>query len=129
MVTEVKPNHEKDFEKELDDRAMKVFLKSLDILGGPRKLFEYRNLTWLPSLVEASYVVVLFEDYMKSSKEIASMLGLSSATVSNILRAKEEDVVNKILNSVPGDKGEKPHHVAGSLAKMAYKKLREEEQK
>ena len=129
MVTEVKPDSEKDFEKELDDRAMKLFLKSLDILGGPRRLFEYRNLTWLPSLVEASYVVVLFEDYMKSSKEIASMLGLSSATVSNILRAKEEDVVNKILNSVPGDKGEKPHHVAGSLAKLAYKKLKEEEHK
>ncbi len=125
MVKEIKPDEDMDFNKRLDDEAMKVFMKSLDILGGPRKLFEYRNLTWLPSLVEASYVVVLSERHMKPSKEIASVLGLSTSTVSNILRAKEEDVVEKILNSNP-EKSEKPHHVAGSLAKMAYKRLKEE---
>ena len=125
MVKEINPVGEEGLEKEVDEKAMKVFLKALDILGGPRKLFEYRNLTWLPSIVEAAYVVVLAKDYMKTSKEIAQLLGLSSATVSNILRAKEEDVVKKILNTDPNN-NDRPHHVAGSLAMMAYKKISEE---
>jgi predicted transcriptional regulator len=43
-------------EFDIDAMAIRVFLKSLELIGGPRKLIEYRNLTWIPSLMEASYL-------------------------------------------------------------------------
>ena len=49
----------KDKIKEIDadTLAMRVFLKSLELIGGPLKIIEYRNLTWIPSLIKASYAV------------------------------------------------------------------------
>ncbi|MCD6421750.1 helix-turn-helix domain-containing protein [bacterium] len=121
MVKEVGPVGKS--EKELDEKAMKVFLKTLDLLGGPRKLFEYRNLTWLPSLMEASYVVVMFEDG-KTSQEIAEALGLSTNTVRNILNANPEVVKAKLKQEVQEEGKKIKTHIAGGLAKLAYQALK-----
>ncbi len=121
MVKEVGPVGKS--EKELDEKAMKVFLKTLDLLGGPRKLFEYRNLTWLPSLMEASYVVVMFEDG-KTSQEIAEALGLSPSTVRNILNANPEVLKAKLKQEVQEEGKKIKTHIAGGLAKLAYQALK-----
>ncbi len=110
-------------EVDVDALAMRVFLKALEILGGPRKLIEYRNLTWIPSLIQASYAIVLSREMMKTEDEIAQYLGLTRQTVRNILRADEELVMKKL----EGELQEKTlkAHTAGGLAKMAYKEIKE----
>lgn len=111
-------------EDELDNLAMKTFLKTLDILGGPRKLILYRNLTWVPSLIEACYAVILRDRYMKTEAEIAEFLGLTKQTVRNILKA-DPDVILDILEDELKKKEIKTH-VAGGIAKLAYRKVKEE---
>ncbi len=110
-------------EVDVDSLAIRVFLKSLEILGGPRKLIEYRNLTWIPSLIQASYAIVLARELMKTEDEIASFLGLTRQTVRNILRADEELVLKKLEGEL---KEKTPRaHTAGGLAKLAYKEILE----
>lgn len=106
----------------IDYLAERVFEESINILGGLKKLVEYRNLTWLPSLAEASYVIVLKNELMKTKREIAEYLGITAQTVENILRAKEE-LVEKFLK---GELDKIDQHKAGGLAKLAYKKVKEE---
>ncbi len=110
-------------EVDVDALAMRVFLKALEILGGPRKLIEYRNLTWVPSLIQASYAVVMAKELMKTEDQIAQYLGLTRQTVRNILRADEELVMKKL----EGELQEKTlkAHTAGGLAKMAYREIKE----
>jgi predicted transcriptional regulator len=36
---------------DIDQRALRVFLKAIELVGGPRQLVELRRLTWLPSLM------------------------------------------------------------------------------
>ena len=107
---------------DLDGLAIRVFLKSLEILGGPRKLIELRHLTWITSLMEASYAVVMWDELHKTEDEIAQFLGLSRQTVRNILRAEPELVIQKI----EGELKDKTHraHTAGGLAKYALKEIR-----
>ncbi|NPA15272.1 MAG: bacterio-opsin activator [Deferribacteres bacterium] len=110
-------------EVDVDSLAIRVFLKALEILGGPRKLIEYRNLTWVPSLIQASYAVVLARELMKTEDEIAAFLGLTRQTVRNILRADEELVLKKLEGEL---KEKTPRaHTAGGLAKLAYKEILE----
>ena len=91
MVIEIKPK-----EVDYDTMALRVFLKALEIIGGPRKLFEYRNLTWIPSLMEASYAVVLKEEGLKSEDEIAKFIGITRQTVRNMLTADPDLVIKKL---------------------------------
>jgi len=108
---------------DIDKMAEKVFFESIRQLGGLKKLIEYRNLTWLPSLAEAAYVIVLKNEAMKTYKEIAQELGITEQTVKNIATADEEEVIKYI----EGEIEERPkEHIAGGLAKLAYKKLKEE---
>ena len=107
---------------DIDKMAEKVFLESLAILGGLRKLVQYRNLTWLPSLAEAAYVVVMKNEAAKTYREIAEFLGITEQTVRNIATADEE----KVMEYIEGELEERPkEHIAGGIAKMAYKKLKE----
>ncbi|HDN82934.1 MAG TPA: KaiC associated regulatory domain-containing protein [Candidatus Altiarchaeales archaeon] len=107
----------------IDKMAENVFISSLKILGGLRKLIEYRNLTWLPSLAEAAYVVVLRNEAVKSYGEIAKELGITEQTAKNIINADEE----KVKAYLEGSLEERPsEHIAGGIAKLAYKKLKEE---
>ncbi len=108
---------------DIDKMAEKVFWEAIKMLGGLKKLVEYRNLTWLPSLAEASYVVVLKNEAMKTYSEIANILGITEQTVKNIATADEEEVKKYI----EGELEERPkEHIAGGIAKLAYKKLKEE---
>ena len=110
-------------EFDIDAMAIRVFLKSLELIGGPRKLIEYRNLTWIPSLMEASYAVVLQDMANKTEAEIAEFLGSTRQTVRNMMRAEPELVLKKL----EGELEEKTPraHTAGGLAKLAYKEIKE----
>ena len=118
----------KDTAKKVDATAVRIFLKTLELVGGPRKLFEYRNLTWLPSLMEAAYVVALTREYGKTQQEVANELGLSSQTVRNILNANEEEVRKRVEQSE--ELARETHtHVAGGLAKLAYSRIKQGDEK
>lgn len=106
----------------VDKMAEKVFLECLNILGGLRKLVEYRNLTWLPSLAEASYVIVLKNEAFKTYAEIAKELGITEQTAKNIATADE----TKVKKYLEGELEKPNEHIAGGIAKLAYKKLKEE---
>jgi len=110
-------------EKNLDALAFRIFLKSLEILGGPRKLIEYRNLTWLPSLMASSYTLVLFYEASKTEEEIADFLGITKNTVKNILRANPEVVKKRLEDEIKG--GKSRVHIAGAIAKLAYEEIKE----
>ena len=107
---------------DIDKMAEKVFWEAIRMLGGLKKLVEFRNLTWLPSLAEASYVVVLKNEAIKTYREIAEFLGITEQTVKNIATANEEEI-KKYLT---GELEERPkEHIAGGIAKLAYKSLKE----
>ncbi|NPA38544.1 MAG: hypothetical protein GXN99_01985 [Candidatus Nanohaloarchaeota archaeon] len=124
MVIEVKP-----VEENVDAKAIRVFLKTIELLGGPRKLIEYRNLTWLPSLMTASYAIVYAKDKGYTAETIANILGISTTTARNILRADEEAVkarLEMLANEKAESLGEeKRTHIAGGLAKLAYKEIQQ----
>ncbi|NPA22056.1 MAG: KaiC associated regulatory domain-containing protein [Candidatus Micrarchaeota archaeon] len=111
-----------DFDKEVDLIAKRVFMRAVEIAGGFRKLILYRNLTWVPSLVEASYVIVLHEEFDYPPEKIAEFLGVTKETVKRILNADEE----KVREYLEGLVEKVDEHKAGGLAKLAYKKLKEE---
>lgn len=104
----------------IDTMAEKVFVEALNIAGGLRSLLQYRNLTWLPSLAEAAYVVVLNKEAHKTSAEIAAELGITQNTVRNIINSKEEEV-EELLK---GNREKVSEHIAGGLAKLAYRRLK-----
>ncbi len=120
MPVIIGPQEIKEFD--VDTLALRVFLKALEILGGPRKLIALRNLTWVTSLMEAAYAVVLAEDALKTEDDIAEFLGLTRQTVRNILRAEPELVLKKL----EGELHEKTPraHTAGGLAKLAYEEIK-----
>jgi len=108
---------------DVNKMAEKVFLESINILGGLKRLVEFRNLTWLPSLAEAAYVVVMKNELMKTYGEIAKELGITEQTARNIATADE----GKIRGYLEGELEERPNeHIAGGIAKMAYGRLKEE---
>ncbi len=110
---------------DIDQRALRVFLKAIELAGGPRQLVELRRLTWLPSLMEAAYAVVLAEEHRWSAEEIARFLGVSTAAVRHLLRAPEAAVLERLRGEEPGEHNV---HVAGGLAKLALAALRREEE-
>ncbi|ACZ42368.1 conserved hypothetical protein [Thermobaculum terrenum ATCC BAA-798] len=115
------PGEVQPVDVDVDEIVRKVYLKAIDVVGGLRRLVEYRNLTWVPSLIEASYIVVLHELYNKTADEIAEFLGISSSTVYNVLRADTE----KVLEKLEEERQEKDlrTHVAGGIAKLAFHEL------
>ncbi len=113
---------DKPVAKSTEKIVEEVFMKSIELLGGLKKLVEYRNLTWLPSLAEAAYVIVLKNEEFKTYAEIAKELGITEETARNIATANEE-LVERYLK---GELEERPkEHIAGALAKLAYRKLKE----
>ena len=106
---------------DVDRAARKVFDRAIDVAGGLRKLVEHRNLTWLPSLAEAAYVVVMKEVGGMTAKAIAAELGITEATVRNITSSDPEEVRRYLSGELP----DLSEHVAGGLAKLAFGQLRE----
>lgn len=109
-------------EIDVDALAEQVFQESINILGGLRKIIEYKNLTWLPSLAEAAYAIVMKEEMMKTHKEIAMDLGLTPQTVQNILRADAKEVEKFIKGEIE----KVDEHKAGGIAKLAYERVKKE---
>jgi len=119
MILEVKVDN-----NELKYLAERVFFKSIDLVGGLNNLAEYRNLTWLPSLARAAFVIVLKEEFFKTEDEIAEFLGISRNTVRQILRADPNLALYKIQHFEELSEEEKKRlkvHTAGGIAKLAYK--------
>ena len=107
---------------DVDHLAERVFQECINILGGLRRLTCYRNLTWLPSLAVASYAIVLKEELLKTQREIAEKLGITPQTVKNVLQADEEEV----KRFIKGEIEKVDEHKAGGIAKLAYRKVKEE---
>ena len=107
-------------ERNIDAVAERIFHESIRILGGLKNLVEYRNLTWLPSLAEAAYVIALKNESIKTNREIAEYLGITEQTVKNILSADEY----RVMEYLKGESREK-EHVAGGIAKLAYRAIKE----
>ncbi len=108
-------------EKNIDRIAERIFQESIRIAGGLKGLVEYRNLTWLPSLAEAAYVIALKNEAIKTNREIAEYLGLTEQTVKKILSA-DERAVEEYLR---GERDKAEEHIAGGLAKLAYRRIKE----
>jgi len=112
-----------ELEKKRDREVLKMLLEVIEILGGPRRISEYRNLTWIPSIIKASYALLL-QEAGKTQEEIARELGVTKATVQKMLRSDESEVLKKIKGEIAEEFDE---HVAGGLAKLAWKRVREKE--
>lgn len=118
MIMEIKPP--KDLSIEREEQVLKMLVEAIRIMGGPKKLVGMRNLTWLPSLIRAMYAV-LYREAGYTHEEIAKKLGITRATVEKMLTADEEAVKKKVVGLAEEDIDE---HVAGGIAKLAYKEMR-----
>jgi len=112
-------------EPNIDGDALRIFLKAIDLAGGPQALAHKRNLTWLPSLLQASYMVALAE-HGRTEDEIARLLGVTRQTVRNALGSQVDAVKSKLIRERLGEEGgeEARTHVAGGLAKWAYQEIK-----
>ncbi len=106
--------------RDVDKEVLRIFMKSIELLGGPRKLIEYRNLTWLPSLMEACYAIAL-KNRFKTEEEIARELGITKQTVRRILESDPSVVMKKLTGEYIGRFDE---HVAGGIAKLAWREIK-----
>ncbi len=73
--------------------------------------------------MEAPYTVVLETEHNRSLDEIARFLGLSTAATRNLLRASTEAVKERLEQEEPSEHNV---HIAGGLARLAYKALQRE---
>lgn len=108
--------------------VLRIFLKSIELLGGLKQLAEYRTLTWLPSLARAAYAIVLKEEYNRIEDEIAEEIGLTRQTVRNILRADPELALKKIekMKELVTEEGKEMQvHTAGGIVKLAYNLIKQ----
>ncbi|MBC7328376.1 bacterio-opsin activator [bacterium] len=117
-----------DESKDIEMLATRVFMKTIDLLGGLSKLADYRTLTWLPSLARASFAVVLREEYGKTEDEIARTVGLSRNAVRNILRANVDLALKRLGNLEElsaENKKDLRVHIAGAIAKLAFEEVKQ----
>ena len=119
MVMEIKPP--KDLDEERDERVLKMLIEALRILGGPKKIILFRNLTWITSFLRASYALIL-KDAGYTYDAIAEELGITKATVQRMMSADPNIVLKKIQGELTGE--EIDEHIAGGLAKLAYKAMK-----
>lgn len=119
-MMEIKPPI--DIEKKRDEKVLGILMEVLNVLGGPRKIVEFRNLTWIPSIIKAGYALLL-KEAGKTHEEVAKELGVTKATVDRMLRADPDEVMRKISGELVEEKIDE--HIAGGLAKIGYKQLKE----
>lgn len=112
---------------DVDDKAMRVFVKSLELAGGIGDLVKTGTHAILPALLESSYVIVLKNEKHQANDEIADYIGISTGEVSEILEAPTEGAAIRFTQSSDEDIPE-IGNAAGGLAKSAYQVIRREEQ-
>jgi len=118
-MIEIKPVG--DAWEERNKKVLRMLNETINLLGGPRKIAEYRNLTWIPSLIKACYAIILKEEEHKTSDEIAQELATTKNTIRKMLEADEEEVKKKI-EGITEEKIDE--HIAGGLAKLAFKLMK-----
>jgi len=106
--------------RDLDKEILRIFMKSIELLGGPRKLIKYRNLSWLPSLMEACYAIAL-KNRFKTEDEIAKELGTTREAVNMMLESDPLLVREKVVGEYIGNLDE---HMAGGIAKLAWNEIK-----
>ncbi|WP_333784962.1 bacterio-opsin activator [Thermocrinis sp.] len=117
--------HFKPSEDNTEVLVLRVFLKSVEILGGLQNLVKHKIANWLPSLLIACYTVVLKEEYMKTEQEIAQQLNITLQTVKNILRAEPSKDTMGVIEGVSEKEGKDMNvQTAGSVAKIAYRQIK-----
>ena len=127
MVIQINPiNNQKSLNREIEKKVYNIFFKSLELLGGLNKLIEYKTLTWLESIVRATYVKILKEEYLKTDEEIAKIVGLTKQTVKNILKSDKEYVMKKIndFEAIKKEEKKSREHFAGGLVNWAWELLK-----
>lgn len=105
-----------------DERVTELFIKSVESLGGMRRLVEERRLGLLPELLESAYVLVMQEDEHRTPEEIATQLSVSMETVENILAAPADAAMERAASEVPTEVADR-ESVAGGVARFAYNHL------
>ena len=126
MVQEIKP-----VEYNVEALQLRTFLKAIEIVGGLEQLAKYRTLTWLPSLARAVMAIIYKEKFNRTEEEIAQLLGLTKQTVRNMLRANPEEALKKLEEMKMDELSEEDRrelkvHLAGGLAKIAFKEVEED---
>ncbi|ODN29872.1 hypothetical protein [Fervidobacterium thailandense] len=110
----------------IEEIVAEIVNRCIELVGGFEGLLKYDNLTWVTSLVRSAYAVVLKHELNKTTEEIAKILGITKNTAKEILEAKEEKVRELISKGELQSIEELDTHIAGALAKIAYKQLKSE---
>ncbi len=117
-----------------DDIIKELLVYSIELFGGPKKMVEYKRLTWVPSIIEALYTIYLHEEDKKNPDEIAAFLGISTNTLKNILRSSPETALKKIEEKKAIDFTDEKEvteeiktHIAGGIPKLVYKQWKQKQ--
>jgi len=100
------------------DDVLDLFLAAVDAAGGLGRLVRERRLAWLPSLMQAAFIVSQQEHAHRTVEDIADDLGVPRDLVESVLSAPV-DTGAADLERLPGDEFEWGH-TAGGIAKRAY---------
>lgn len=102
--------------------VMRLFMKSVDLVGGLRGLAERHRLDSLTELMESAYVWVLHEEERRSAEEIADYLALDTATVNAILNSRIDDAIERFQGKRALDQQERDA-TAGGVVRLASRRL------
>ncbi|GEM_PF-70426 len=118
-------------ERKFERMVQEIFNIGINILGGYKRVSEFKFLTWLPSLIRAIYAIVLKNEKNASNEELIAKLGISEVSLKKILEADPAELEQKLseLYDFDADDEESKHeskiHIAGALAKRAYEVYKE----
>ncbi len=100
------------------DGVLDLFLAAVDAAGGLERLVREHRLMWLPSLMQAAFIVSQQENEHRTLEDIADDLGIPRDLVESVLSAPL-DTGAADLERTPGDAFEWSH-IAGGIAKRAH---------
>lgn len=101
-----------------DRRVLELFLKTVQSMGGLRRLAQERRLGWLPPLLAGADTLVLQEEEHRRPDEIADLLGISGESVENMLAAPA-DRAEQFAHAPPPESLGERETAAGALIRRA----------